>query len=1011
VAILWAVVQFWFIRCASAQIVPLLQYTNIWRYHPNTNEPGYVTPEAWTAPSFDDQLWTSGRGLFGFETSPVVLGVFGPINTMIPPPSAGLPGQQNVSSYFRTHFEWNGPTSGIYFRLSCAADDGMIAYLNGVEFFSFNMPPSRPMTWGVSQLPGGNNPLGEEVPITADVPVMSLLPGDNVLAVELHQASLASGDDLFGMKLSAFQPAAPTTIIFDVPRDQVVLSGRPFTLQTGEFFSLLPLSYQWFEEGEPIPGATNSSYTATNEVPCTTPSGGVRHYYCRVNNTVGSVNTRMATITFVTDVDPPQLLRVVAIGSNDQLVAEFSEYLKPEGAEDIFNFVLRDAEGMEVDLAEARLAHNQTSVILTPEAPLRPGTLYTLSVGPDWVTDYCGLPVAATTLSFVSRIRNECDGILFETFIDPEGRQTLGLPPGQEPWWSTFPDAPASRVRRRGAFEGLEHSVTNGPYNYFGERMRALFVPPVSGPWRFFVRADDWGEVWLNPDGPGANGRRLIATGLATSPGFREPPANGTSAAFPLTAGRAYYLEARWSEGTGENYCQVAARLEGDSTPAAALNPIPENWLAPTLPADSLGSVVITQQPSTRSVPQFSETEFEVRVNTDVTLCYQWFRSGLAIPGANGPRYRFFADIGDVGHLFSVRIMVPGGSTLMSESATVYLLNVDIDGPRLLGADCDVDRRTVTLRWNDQLLAESVSHVERYLLDGVHPAAALLVQDTNIVLTVAEPLATCVPHVVVVQGVAGRSGNVQYPNPLSDSFQVPLPLVENSPAPLWRYSDEGIDLGTTWRERNYDDSAWRSGPGPLGFEDAAAMPAGWPIRTVLEQFAVAIDKTTVYFRTHFHLPTYPGTLTRFWLRDVVDDGCAVYLNGHLVLRQRLNEPIDFATIAPPSTEPHAVEGPFELPIGALRQGDNVLAVEVHQSSLRSGDVVFGAELFATVRACGVGLTVTRLSQEEARLDWPDASYHLEQAPSPSGSWTPVPGVVSGDTVRVDDGKGFFRLIK
>ena len=42
-----------------------------------------------------------------------------------------------------------------------------------------------------------------------------------------------------------------------------------------------------------------------------------------------------------------------------------------------------------------------------------------------------------------------------------------------------------------------------------------------------------------------------------------------------------------------------------------------------------------------------------------------------------------------------------------------------------------------------------------------------------------------------------------------------IPLIEQDG--VWKYSDDGTDLGTAWREPNFDDSAWPSGPAGLGF--------------------------------------------------------------------------------------------------------------------------------------------------------------------------------------------------
>src|SRR5687767_15919764 len=41
--------------------------------------------------------------------------------------------------------------------------------------------------------------------------------------------------------------------------------------------------------------------------------------------------------------------------------------------------------------------------------------------------------------------------------------------------------------------------------------MRALFVPLVSGNWRFYMATDDPGELWFNPAGSSPAGRMLVA--------------------------------------------------------------------------------------------------------------------------------------------------------------------------------------------------------------------------------------------------------------------------------------------------------------------------------------------------------------------------------------------------------------------------------------------------------------------------------------------------------------------
>ena len=69
-----------------AQRVQILNATNtLWRYHPNSTDPGYAPADAWVDPAFDDSTWSGpSRGLFGTEGA----GIYPyPIVTPIPPPN------------------------------------------------------------------------------------------------------------------------------------------------------------------------------------------------------------------------------------------------------------------------------------------------------------------------------------------------------------------------------------------------------------------------------------------------------------------------------------------------------------------------------------------------------------------------------------------------------------------------------------------------------------------------------------------------------------------------------------------------------------------------------------------------------------------------------------------------------------------------------------------------------------------------------------------------------------
>lgn len=158
---------------------------------------------------------------------------------------------------------------------------------------------------------------------------------------------------------------------------------------------------------------------------------------------------------------------------------------------------------------------------------------------------------------------------------------------------------------------------------------------------------------------------------------------------------------------------------------------------------------------------------------------------------------------------------------------------------------------------------------------------------------------------------------------------------------VWSYEQSGTGLDHSWNQPAFVDSAWPTGPGVLYVENAA-LPG--PKNTLLK-----IGQTTYCFRTHFSLDAVPARVTLLEMTLLIDDGAIVYLNGQEVYR--LGMPAGAAqsdTRASRAVGNAAFEGPFEIPTSSLRQGDNVLAVEVHQASSTSSDIVFGLKLDATI---------------------------------------------------------------
>ncbi|MYD44018.1 MAG: HYR domain-containing protein [Gammaproteobacteria bacterium] len=151
----------------------------------------------------------------------------------------------------------------------------------------------------------------------------------------------------------------------------------------------------------------------------------------------------------------------------------------------------------------------------------------------------------------------------------------------------------------------------------------------------------------------------------------------------------------------------------------------------------------------------------------------------------------------------------------------------------------------------------------------------------------------------------------------------------------WKYLDDGSDQGATWRELDFDDGAWASGPAELGFGDGDEA-------TVLSRGHI-----TYYFRHKFEINDLDG-LVAFRLQLKRDDGAAVYLNGTEVARSNLSGDIDSSTLAENADDDGLNFHPFELTKDTAVLGENILAVEVHQVSSGSSDLSFDLELAAVV---------------------------------------------------------------
>jgi hypothetical protein len=215
----------------------------------------------------------------------------------------------------------------------------------------------------------------------------------------------------------------------------------------------------------------------------------------------------------------------------------------------------------------------------------------------------------------------------------------------------------------------------------------------------------------------------------------------------------------------------------------------------------------------------------------------------------------------------------------------------------------------------------------------------------------------------------------------------------------WKYEiasqDATLSGGTPWYAPGFDDSAWQSGSGLFGLEGTAGTAARLPAAIATALPAPSATFLTAYFRTTINVPTLSAGQS-LALFHTIDDGAAFYVDGVLALRYNLtNDPPILSTALAPGAVPGDGDAMIVVTPVSLPAGQHTIAVEVHQNSATSSDVLFGAEL-RVVSGTGPTLTITHPTPTSVTVNWtPNPAYSLYQATVVTGPYTPVGGNPQG----------------
>jgi len=189
-----------------------------WRYLDDGSNPSLN----WRTNGFSDSAWKSGAAPLGYGMTDLTTQVsFGP-----------NPAGKWVTTYFRRIFTATTPTEWLALRVHLQRDDGAVVYLNGLEVARSNLKDGdfNFLTFALEDVIAPD----DRQFVSSLIDPALLRPGDNQLAVEVHQFINTSPDCRFDLRLEGLRvPVSPPAeaaeihIVSDVGPLSLYILGTP----------------------------------------------------------------------------------------------------------------------------------------------------------------------------------------------------------------------------------------------------------------------------------------------------------------------------------------------------------------------------------------------------------------------------------------------------------------------------------------------------------------------------------------------------------------------------------------------------------------------------------------------------------------------------------------------------------------------------------------------------------------------------------------------------------------
>ncbi len=378
----------------------------------------------------------------------------------------------------------------------------------------------------------------------------------------------------------------------------------------------------------------------------------------------------------------------------------------------------------------------------------------------------------------------------------------------------------------------------------------------------------------------------------------------------------------------------------------------------------------ITVAPVATTVAERQVATLSVSAGGSPPLSFQWFKDGNPISAANNPSATSstltVTNTLPSGRVVSIpsdsgmyHVVVTGSTAPTAASTPVQVtVNPDIIAPAFRYALCP-SPMTVTVLLTEPVLAAYNGNtiddnfaweIEKVSGPGANVGVATITYTggTTITLDLTGPLDPATSYRAVLANAFPDLAVT--PNLLPAPSYAPLYCITNELLALngaWLYNDSGVDLGPTWYT-GADSQFPSNGIGVFDSKNTGCRPttqAGAVVGTCtsISNTTTMLFVTNHYFRTHFNFNGVP-TNAILQLETYIDDGAVIYLNGTELQRLGMAAgPVNSQTFANRTTNGEFEQNQFPF-TAQLLNGDNVIAVEVHQVNGTSSDITMGCRV-------------------------------------------------------------------